>query len=326
MPRAYELLRLLADGKFHSGVELGKILGISRASVCHVIHALEKLGVDIYAVSGKGYRLAEPYELLDVDLIREVLSPEVDARVPGIEVHLDLTSTNDYLLARAASGLPAGWVCFAEYQSKGRGRRGRTWISPFGGNLCVSVLWRFSSSAAVANGLSPALGLAVAEALHAAAVPNVGVKWPNDVVWQGKKLAGVLLDMAGESTGPCYVVAGVGINVAMSGPAADTIDQPWTDVQRITSAPVSRNHLAGTVLENVVATMHEFESNGFGRMATRWRARDVFAGKRAELQLPSESIHGTVEGIDDRGALLFERAGRTLSFTTGELSLRGLAD
>ncbi len=326
MPRAHELLRLLADGKFHSGVELGKILGISRASICHAIHDVEKLGVEIFAVSGKGYRLAEPCELLNVDAIRDVMSPEASALVPGIEVHLDLTSTNAYLLARAASGAPAGWACFAEHQSDGRGRRGRTWVSPFGGNLYVSVLWRFSSSASVANGLSPALGLAVAEALHAAAVPGVGVKWPNDVVWQGKKLAGVLLEMAGESAGPCYVVAGIGVNVAMSGLAADTIDQPWTDVQRITSAPVARNHLAGTLLESVITTMHEFEHNGFTPMVSRWRARDVFAGRRAELQLSSEAIHGIVEGIDDRGALLFERAGRTLAFTTGELSLRGLSD
>jgi BirA family biotin operon repressor/biotin-[acetyl-CoA-carboxylase] ligase len=317
---------MLADGRFHSGVALGKALGVSRASICHAIHALELLGVDIYAVSGKGYRLAESCELLDVDAIREGLSPDVNALVSGIEVHLDLTSTNAYLLSRATHGLPSGWVCFAEHQSAGRGRRGRPWVSPFGGNVYLSVLWRFSSSTAVVNGLSPALGLAVAEALHEAAVPGVGVKWPNDVVWQGRKVAGVLLEMAGESAGPCFVVAGVGINVAMPRSAADTIDQPWADIIGITSAPVARNHLASVVLERVVATMRDFERDGFSRMAARWRARDAFAGKRAALQLPTESIEGTVEGVDDHGALLFERAGSTLAFTTGELSLRGLAD
>ncbi len=326
MSRTHDLLRLLSDGRFHSGVELGKALGISRASVCHAIRALERLGVDIYAVSGKGYRLSEPCELLSVEAIRDELSPEISSLVPGIDVALDLPSTNADLLTRAGKGLPAGWACFAEHQSAGRGRRGRTWVSPFGGNIYLSVLWRFTSSASVVNGLSPALGLAVAEALQIAAVPGVGVKWPNDVVWQGKKIAGVLLDMAGESSGPCVVVAGVGINVSMPRSAADNIDQPWADIVQITSAPVARNHLAGAVLENIVATMRDFERDGFSQMAGRWRARDAYAGKRAALHLPTESIEGTVEGIDEHGALLFERAGRTLAFTTGELSLRGLAD
>ena len=120
MPRTHELLRLLADGRFHSGVELGKALGVSRASICHAIHALELLGVDIYAVSGKGYRLAEPCELLDADAIRDGLSPEVGALVTGVEVHLDLPSTNGYLLSRRKATRSRWWWRRCATASPGR--------------------------------------------------------------------------------------------------------------------------------------------------------------------------------------------------------------
>lgn len=326
MTRAHDLLRLLADGSFHSGVELGAALGISRASVCHGMRALAQQGIDVYAVYGKGYRLPEPLELLDEEAIRAHLAPEVNEALARMEVHLELTSTNAYLMQRAQRGAPSGWVCFAERQTAGRGRRGRTWVSPFGGNIYLSVLWRFPSVAAVANGLSPAIGLAVAEALHAAAVADVGVKWPNDVVWNGRKLGGVLLEMAGESAGPCCVVAGVGVNVALPPEEAAAIDQPWTDMRSITGAPVARNHLAATLLEHIVSTLAEFERDGFSRFSERWRARDAWAGRPAQLVLPGEAVRGTVAGVDPQGALLFEREGQTRAYTTGELSLRGVTD
>lgn len=325
MSDTYALLRMLADGRFHSGVALGDALGVTRATVWNGLQLLKNIGIDAYAVPGKGYRLPAPLELLEAGEILDTLSPPARAALKRLEVHLELSSTNAYLVEHAQRGAPGGWACLAEHQTAGRGRRGRTWVSPFGGNIYLSVLWRFNSGAAVAGGLSLALGVAVAEALHAAAVPGVGLKWPNDIVWQGRKLAGILIEMAGESSGPCYVVAGIGVNVAMTDDAARAIDQPWIDMTSITGTFPARNHLAATLLQHVLLGLQAFEREGFANFLPRWRARDAYAGKQAILHLPQQSLRGHVDGIDAQGALLFSHGGGTRAYASGELSLREVA-
>jgi BirA family biotin operon repressor/biotin-[acetyl-CoA-carboxylase] ligase len=322
MSHRHDLLRILSDGRFHSGTAIGRTLGVSRAAICKAIHALGDCGVDVYAVAGKGYRLPNAVELLNAEAVLNGMAAEARTLVSQLEFHLELPSTNAHLMQLASRGAPAGSACFAEYQSAGRGRRGRHWVSPFGGNLYLSLLWRFPSAAAVANGLSPALGVAVAEAIREATQIGVGLKWPNDVVWQGRKVAGVLLEMAGESTGPCYVVAGIGVNVAMDAAAAAAIDQPWTDLAAIAEAPIARNRLAATVLQHAVLALQRFERDGFAPFAARWRLHDAYAGKSALLHLPRESLRGTVSGIDERGALVFVHGGEARAYAAGELSLR----
>lgn len=322
MSKTYELLQLLSDGRFHSGEVLGQALGVTRATVWNELRVIRALGIDVYAVPRKGYRLPQPLELLSADHICAELPPLSRKLLPQLDVFLELPSTNAWLVEQAQRGALRGRACLAECQSAGRGRRGRTWVSPPGGNVYLSVLWRFDSGAAVVNGLSLAVGVAVAEALGAAGVPDVGLKWPNDILAQGKKLAGVLLEMAGESSGPCYVVVGIGVNVAVSEQAAREIDQPWIDVATLTQAPVARNRLVAAVLGNVLQALRDFERDGFAPFLPRWRAHDVFAGKNARLQLPNESLTGTVSGIDDHGALLFSYAGGTRAYAMGELSLR----
>lgn len=324
MSNTHALLRLLADGRFHSGVALGEELGVTRATIWNDLQKLKTLGIDAYAVAGKGYRLPEPLELLAADEILDALSPPARAVLKRLDVLLEVPSTNAYLVEHAQRGAPSGWACLAETQTAGRGRRGRAWVSPFGGNIYLSVLWRFNSGAAVVGGLSLALGVAVAEALHAAAVPGVGLKWPNDVVWQNRKLAGVLVEMAGESSGPCYVVAGIGINVAMAAEAASAIEQPWVDIVSITGLMPARNHLAAMLLQHVLLALQTFEHDGFAHFLPRWRARDAYVGKAAELHLPQHTLRGTVDGIDAQGALLFAEGGATRAYASGELSLRGI--
>ena len=326
MSDTHALLRMLADGRFHSGVALGDALGVTRATVWNDLQTLKNMGIDAYAVPGKGYRLPAPLELLAADEILDVLPLAARDALKRLDVHLELPSTNAYLVEHAQRGAPGGWACLAEHQTAGRGRRGRTWVSPFGGNIYLSVLWRFNSGAAVVGGLSLALGVAVAEALHAAAVPGVGLKWPNDVVWQGRKLAGVLVEMAGESSGPCYVVAGIGVNVAMTGDAARAIDQPWVDMVSITGVSPARNHLAGMLLQHVLLALQAFEREGFASFLPRWRARDAYAGKQAVLHLPQQTLHGRVDGIDAQGALLFTHGDATRAYASGELSLKTAVD
>jgi BirA family biotin operon repressor/biotin-[acetyl-CoA-carboxylase] ligase len=322
MSHRHDLLRILSDGRFHSGTAIGRTLGLSRTVICKAMHTLGDCGVDVYAVAGKGYRLPNAVELLTRDALFSGMSAQARGLVSQLEFHLELPSTNAHLMQLASRGAPTGSVCFAEYQSAGRGRRGRRWISPFGGNLYMSLLWRFPSAAAVANGLSPALGVAVAEAIQETTQIEVGLKWPNDVVWQGRKVAGILLEMAGESTGPCYVVAGIGVNVAIDAASATAIDQPWVDLTSIAAGPIARNRLAASVLQHALLTLQRFERDGFAPFAARWRARDAYAGKSALLHLPRESLRGTVNGIDERGALLFEHGGETRAYAAGELSLR----
>lgn len=322
MSHTHALLRLLADGRFHSGVALGDALGVTRATVWNDLQTLKNIGIDAYAVPGKGYRLPAPLELLAADEITDALPPAARAALKRLDVHLELPSTNAYLLGHAQRGAAGGWACLAERQTAGRGRRGRTWVSPLGGNIYLSVLWRFNSGAAVIGGLSLALGVAVAEALHAAAVPGVGLKWPNDVVWQGRKLAGVLVEMGGESAGPCYVVAGIGVNVAMAADAARAIDQPWVDMVSITGVAPARNALAALLLQHVLLTLQAFEREGLASFLPRWRARDAYAGKEAMLHLPQQTLRGRVDGIDAQGALLFAHGGNTYAYASGELSLR----
>jgi len=289
MSDTHALLRLLADGRFHSGVALGDALGVTRATVWNDLQTLKHMGIDVYAVAGKGYRLPAPLELLAAEEILDTISPPARAALKRLDVHLELPSTNAYLVEHAQRGAPAGWACLAERQSAGRGRRGRTWVSPFGGNIYLSVLWRFNSGAAVVGGLSLALGVAVAEALHAAAVPGIGLKCPT-----------MLSGRAGNWPGCWWKWPASPPGRVMSSPASVStsrwrrtprcaIDQPWVDMVSITGVAPARNHLAGMLLQHVLLTLQSFERDGFAKFLPRWRARDAYAGKPAVLQLPQQT-------------------------------------
>ncbi|HEX7025963.1 MAG TPA: biotin--[acetyl-CoA-carboxylase] ligase, partial [Gammaproteobacteria bacterium] len=223
-----KLLRHMADMQFHSGESLGQALGLSRAAVWKHMQALQADGLVCEAVHGKGYRLSVPVEPLDSGVIRLALS---SSHADALElIVLDETdSTNGHLLARAVQRPPHVLVCLAEQQTAGRGRRGRSWQSPYGTSLALSLMWRFEAGAAALAGLSLATGVVVAESLEQAGAAGLQLKWPNDLVWQGRKLGGILLEVAGDVTGPCYVVIGIGLNIATeTGHAAmQSVDQPW---------------------------------------------------------------------------------------------------
>ncbi|MDX1514107.1 MAG: biotin--[acetyl-CoA-carboxylase] ligase, partial [Gammaproteobacteria bacterium] len=195
MNQRERVLGLLSDGRFHSGAELGRALGIGRSAVWKHVRAVQKLGVDVFAVRGKGYRLASPIELLDLDTIIQGLNPANAATLRGVEVFFEIDSTNRYLVEHAANRRPWPWLCLAESQSAGKGRRGRHWVSPFGGNLYFSLLWRFESGADSLAGLSLVTGVAVAEAIRAMGVDHLGLKWPNDLFHRGRKLGGMLIEL-----------------------------------------------------------------------------------------------------------------------------------
>ncbi len=324
MGQERQLLDILSDGRFHSGEVLAAQLGgVSRAAVWKGIRILQTFGLEIHAVRGRGYRLAEPLELLAAERIQAALTDAARPWVTGIEVHERLVSTNTYLLNRAKDELPGGWVCLAEYQSAGRGRRGRSWVSPFAANLYLSLLWRFTLEAALLSGLSLAVGVALIRALHGLGIPELGLKWPNDVLWRRHKLAGVLLEFGGESSGPGYIVAGIGLNVAMPHHTEPAIDQPWVDLRSIVGpGQLSRNRLAARLIGELVTAFVQFEQAGFAAFREDWARYDLARNQPVTLSLPTMAIDGIARGVDATGALLLETAAGIRPFLGGEISLR----
>jgi BirA family biotin operon repressor/biotin-[acetyl-CoA-carboxylase] ligase len=267
--------------------------------------------------------LAEPIEFLERAKILAGLSGEAREGLVAVEIHAHLDSTSSHLLRKIKNGASSGVACLAEAQSAGRGRRGRSWVSPFAANLYLSLLWQFSTGVAALSGLSLAVGVAVARALQSLGAAEIGLKWPNDLVWRGRKLGGILLEFDGESAGPCWVVAGVGINVAMPADAESAIDQPWVDLRSIMGAGrLSRNRLAAGVLNEVIAVFARFEHDGFPGVSRLWKQFDQVAGQRILLILPNSTVTGVARGVDDSGALLLETGTGVRRFVAGEISLR----
>lgn len=316
------LLELLADGRFHSGEALGTALGVSRAAVWKQLRALQALGLELHAVRGRGYRCTQALELLSKEHVYAALSAERAARLSELSIHSEIDSTNTYLLRRAGDGAPRGSVCLAETQRGGRGRRGRAWFSPFASNIYLSLLWRFPASPTALSGLSLAAGIGVLRAVRELGLDDAGLKWPNDILYCGRKVAGVLLDMAGESGGPSHVVVGVGVNVRMPSDAGDAIDQPWSDLSELLGTSVSRNHLAGRLIEHLLDVMATFEHAGLQAFMDEWQRYDLVAGRDVQLLLPNGVVWGQARGIDPSGALMVCAGGQARRFASGEVSLR----
>ncbi len=319
MSNTLKLLTILADGRFHSGESLGAALGVSRSAVWKQVKALKARGVACDAVSGKGYRLALPLELLDQARLCSFMDEGAQQLLSGLEIHQQIPSTNRHLMERLG-GIAPGHACFAEQQSAGRGRRGRPWVSPYGRNIYLSLYWRYSLSPSELSAL--AVGVAVVETLQQLGLADACLKWPNDLLWQQRKLAGILLEMAGESAGPYHVVVGVGLNVDMCRQQSGQIDQPWVDLRAALGREVSRNQVAGMLLGSLLVALARYEREGFCAFVDRWRQLDAFAGQRVVLQMPNGSVSGIARGVDRSGALLLETAEGLRPFHSGEVSLR----
>lgn len=323
MPKS-KLLPLLANGEFRSGQDLADALGVSRTAVWKQINKLvTESGLTIESVKGKGYRIPGGIDLLDAARVTAALN----ARASALMTHLDILdivdSTNAEVMRRAEQGCSSGLVCTAEQQTAGRGRRGRQWVSPYASNLYLSLLWEFSQGAAALEGLSLAVGVAVARALRACDVPSVQLKWPNDVLNGGAKLGGILLEMTGDAAGSCRVVIGVGLNVAMPTAAAGAIDQAWTDVKSITPGQYpKRNRLLAALLNELLPLVADFEQQGFARWRDDWQSLDAFAGAPVILNTGTTQLGGIARGVDERGALQLETTTGVQSVYGGEISLR----
>ncbi len=320
----FPILRLLADGQFRSGEVLARHFGVTRATIWNAVKQAESLGVQIYSVRGKGYRLPEKLDFLDRQTIMAALG-EV-AHGFDLQVH-DLTeSTNSLLMRHAAEGAPHGTCVVAELQQAGRGRRGRVWHSVLGSGLTFSLLWRFTQGAGGLSGLSLAVGVALARALEEMGVADIALKWPNDVLHQHKKLAGVLIEMQGEMLGPSAAVIGIGLNVRLPRETREAIAQPVVDLTEISRQPVDRNRLLATVLWHLATVLNAFEQSGFAGLLDEWQSRHIFHGQPVQLMLPEgRAVEAVVLGVAEDGALLADAGSGPQRFSSVEIGLRGAA-
>lgn len=321
MPKT-DVLPLLADGAYHSGQDIADALGVSRTAVWKQLKQLEGIGLRVESSKARGYRIPGGIDLLDPAQILEQLPPGVHSLLSDLQIDIQMDSTNAEAMRQLQAGSSSALVCMAEQQTAGRGRRGREWVSPFGSNLYLSITWEFQGGAAALEGLSLAVGVAVAEALEAAGAPAVSLKWPNDLLIDGSKLGGILIEMVGDAAGACQVVIGVGLNVRMPASAGEAIDQSWTDLaQRAVTLP-KRNDLSALVISELVAMLAGFEKDGFGPWMQRWLDRDSHAGSAVNVHSGSHHWSGVARGVDRQGALQLETSEGVMSIYGGEVSVR----
>ena len=286
-----------------------------------VAGALTRLGARIEQDAGKGLRLDRPIELLDVGKVARELDAADFDRLRHVEVVLEVDSTNARLLRMSRDGMPGPAACLAERQTAGRGRRGRTWVSPFGRNVCLSLLWPLDRSRGL-EGLTIALGVAIASEVRGLGVPEAGLKWPNDVVVGGRKLGGILVEIANRAPGRADVVCGVGVNVGMSDEDAAAIEQPWCDLNLVAGGDVGRNHLAGRLLGAMMAALSRFDVEGFDAFAAEFPRFDVVAGRTVVVTDGEGGFVGVADGIDAHGALIVIAGEERRRVMSGEVSVR----
>lgn len=317
--RMLPLLRLLQDGRFHSGEALGAALGVSRSAIWKQLQSLEsELALPVYKVRGRGYRLESPLILLD----ENVLVASGACQAWPISILDSVDSTNAEVMRRLEARQAPPFIVLAEQQTAGRGRRGRSWVSPFGENLYYSLALRVDGGMRQLEGLSLVVGLALLRALHAMGVAGAGLKWPNDLLVGGRKIAGILLELSGDPADVCHVVIGIGVNVNMSATSQVTIDQPWTSMREELGGLVDRNEMVCELGRQLVRYLAVHRELGFSALLEEWQESHVWQGRNVRLTAGAQAVEGVVLGVDQSGALRLSVAGVEQHFSGGELSLR----
>ncbi len=320
-PSLSRLLEHLSDGEFCSGAAAGEMLGVSRTAVWKSLQKMGDMGLPIESVKGRGYRIPGGIELLSKSKIFAYLNDVVASDIRDLTVYLECESTNSLAMRTAVNGDAHGHIFLAEYQQLGRGRRGRRWVSPFGHNIYLSLVWKFAGGASQLEGLSLVVGIALARVLRQLGLQDTQLKWPNDVMVANKKIGGVLLEMLGDPAGESQVIIGVGLNVKMFD--SDAIDQPWTAILEYLPH-VSRNELVANLISELIEALHTFSVEGFAHYSSEWNRLDAYREQQVQVLSGNHSMHGVAKGVADNGALrVFDGEKEQLMYG-GEISLRGI--
>ncbi len=322
-PRLLAVLGRLDADRFVSGEAIARALDCSRAAVHGLIRQAAAFGVHVQSVRGRGYRLSRPLELLDEAWLAGELAPL------GLNVLClpEVDSTNAHLLHLAQTDAPHGTLLAAEWQTAGRGRRGRHWLSPLGAGLTFSLLWRFRRPLAQLSGLSLAVGVALARAMRALGARGIGLKWPNDVLLGEGKLAGILIELSGDMLGPAAAVIGVGVNVRGGEQLTGQVGIPVADLETACGRRLDRNQVLIALMQALVPALTEFDHAGFASMREAWMDLHAWQDRQvAVLQVDGRLLTGRAAGVDDAGALLLDTGAGVLPILAGEVSLRRLGE
>lgn len=312
------LLQTLSDRGWHSGAALARTAGLTRAGLSKRIRKLEQLGLAVETRRGRGCRLTQPLELVAPDELVGALPPAWRAHLK-VHVAFSTDSTNRQLMDRDGADDPQALL--AEHQTQGRGRRGRGWHSPLGANLYLSLAWSFGHWPPQLSALSLATGVASARVLRDCGLAGLKLKWPNDLIADGRKLGGLLIEQRGETGGSCRVVIGLGLNVHMA--TAPAIDQPWVSLHELMAGRTpSRTLLAARLLQGWGEMLERFARDGFAPFAEDWRQLDLAHGRAVTIHDGTGALTGVAQGVDDSGALQLDTEAGRRRILSGDVSLR----
>ncbi len=311
-----KVLDILNDGAVHAGSDIAETLAISRTAVWKIIQRLKKYNVDIHS-QHQGYQLASPLILFDKKKIESLLErPKII-----VEIFENIPSTNDYLKDKAP--LKNIHFCLAEHQSKGRGRLGRTWASPFGRNIYCSFRFVFNKDIGEMGGLSLVVGILIAKALedlNPTLKPRL--KWPNDIYVNNQKMGGILIDLMAEANGNCTAIIGIGLNVNMKDEDSKDINQPWTSLEHALNEKLDRNSVVAQLMRSILSGIEVFHEKGIEPFLSKWQRYDLLQNQEASLTMGKQVISGIARGINSHGYLLLELpSGNIESFSYGDTTL-----
>ena len=317
-----QILAALATGEALSGSRLAAEAGLTRAAIWKQIETLRQRGVPIESAGSAGYRLPWPIQMLDEPSIRVGLPVAVTRRIGALELYWELDSTSSELQRRGADAADLS-IVMAETQTAGRGRRGRTWLSPPGLNLYVSCLKRFEAGFASLSGLSLATGVIVLRALHALGMTGAQLKWPNDVLAAGGKLAGILVELSGEYQGPCAAIVGIGLNLRLTPALREQAGQPVCDLASLAEGtPPDRNGMAASLITSLVDGLDQFEREGFAAFVEEYAEHDALRNMPLRIGGGAGEFDGVGAGVDARGALQVQTTAGLQRIDSADVTVR----
>ncbi len=332
--RINQLLKVLADGGFHSGQYLADKIGVSRTAIWKLVAKLQSWHIEIYSVKGKGYKIPDGLNLIDKNQLLSLVKNKIKY-FPEIDLLTTIDSTSTYISnkwndssknrnTKDANSISLGRVCIAEHQSKGRGRKGNQWVSPFGANLYFSIGIELPVGLSVLGGLSLAIGIGLTETINRVTVQTIKLKWPNDLLCGNRKLAGILVEASGDSNDTSFINIGIGINWDMPEKFSKEINQPWINLLDILSKKTDKTTMMANLLIELDQTIDQFINQGFDTFNKKWKTNSAFIGQPVTIKTHNGNIDGIEKGIDKNGAIRVQTSQGEKSFYSGEVSLRGL--